>query len=120
MFSLFAASITKMQFAMAAGGSGTDDWTMFRHDLQHSGYSTSTAPSTNQTQWIFTTSSDAFSSPAVADGKLYIGASDGRVYCLNAATGALIWSYKTGRQAGSPPVAVGRVDLGSWDDKVYC
>jgi outer membrane protein assembly factor BamB len=109
-----------MQFAMAADGSGTDDWTMFRHDLQHSGYSTSTAPSTNQTQWIFTTASDVYSSPAVADGKVYISASDGRVYCLNAATGALIWSYKTGNDARSPAVADGRVYVGSWDDKVYC
>jgi len=120
MFSLFAAGNWAVQFAMAAGGSGTDDWTMFRHDLQHSGYSTSTAPSTNQTQWIFTATSDVYSSPAVADGKLYIGASDGRVYCLNAATGALIWSYKTGSDARSPAVADGRVYVGSWDDKVYC
>jgi outer membrane protein assembly factor BamB len=120
MFSLFAAGIPKMQFAMADGGSGTDDWTMFRHDAQHSGYSTSTAPSTNQTQWSFTTGSDVYSSPAVADGKVYIGANDGRIYCLNAATGALIWTYKTGNDARSPAVADGKVYVGSWDDKVYC
>ncbi len=28
-----------------------DDWPMFRHDLGHTGYSTSTAPKTNRTLW---------------------------------------------------------------------
>jgi outer membrane protein assembly factor BamB len=120
VFSLFAAGIPKMQFAMADGGSGTDDWTMFRHDAQHSGYSTSTAPSTNQTQWSFTTGNVVYSSPAVADGKVYVGSEDDKVYCLNAATGTLIWSYKTGSDVRSPAVAGGRVYVGSWDDKVYC
>ena len=120
MFSFLSVGNWAMQFAMAAGGSGADDWTMFRHDAQHSGYSTSTAPSTNQTQWSFTTGSDVYSSPAVADGKVYIGANDGKIYCLNAATGALIWTYKTGIDARSPAVADGRVYVGSWDDKVYC
>ena len=36
------------------------------------------------------------SSPAVADGKVYVGSYDSKVYCLNAATGAHIWNYTTG------------------------
>src|SRR4030065_682039 len=106
---------------MAAGGAGTDDWTMFRHDLQHSGYSTSTAPSTNQTQWIFTATSDVYSSPAVAGGRLYVGSYDGKVYCLNAATGASIWSYSTGGQVWSSPAVVeGKVSVGSRNGSLYC
>ena len=31
-----------------------DDWPMFRHDPQHSGYSTSKAPITNETRWSHT------------------------------------------------------------------
>ena len=121
MFSLFAIGNWAMQFALATG-SGTDDWAMFRHDPQRSGCSTSAAPSTNQTQWIFTTASEVYSSPAVADGKVYVGSNDGKVYCLNAATGALVWNHTIGNGlTASPAVVDGRVYVGSWgDDRVYC
>ena len=36
------------------------------------------------------------SSPAVANGVVYIGSGDGNVYALNASTGAKLWSYATG------------------------
>ena len=36
------------------------------------------------------------SSPAVADGRVYVGSWDGKAYCLDASTGAFIWSYATG------------------------
>ena len=36
------------------------------------------------------------SSPAVADGRVYVGSDDGRVYCLDASTGAQVWNYTTG------------------------
>ena len=35
------------------------------------------------------------SSPAVANGVVYVGSDDGNVYALNAATGAELWSYTT-------------------------
>ena len=61
------------------------------------------------------------SSPAVVDGKVYVGSYDNKVYCLNAATGAFIWSYTTGDYVySSPAVADGKVYVGSGDDKVYC
>ena len=40
------------------------------------------------------------SSPAVANGVVYVGSYDGNVYALNASTGALLWSYTTGGQCG--------------------
>ena len=99
----------------------TDWWTMFRHDLQHSGYSTSLAPNTNNTLWSYTTGDWVDSSPAVADGKVYIGSDDSKAYCLDADTGGLIWSYTTGDNVfSSPAVADGKVYIGSLDFKVYC
>jgi outer membrane protein assembly factor BamB len=102
---------------------------MFQHDPQHSGYSTSTAPDTNQTLWSSPTGGSMFS-PAVADGKLYLtmweGALDyitvGRIYCLNAATGAHIWAYETGGRdmISSPAVADDKVYACSDDGKMYC
>jgi outer membrane protein assembly factor BamB len=98
-----------------------DWWPMFHHDLTHTGYSTSTAPNTNKTIWSYTTGLDVYSSPAVADGKVYIGSDDGKVYCLDAITGALIWSHEIGGSVlSSPAVAYGKVYIGSDDYKVYC
>ena len=49
-----------------------------------------------------------------------MGSLDGKVYALNAATGALVWSYTTGDEvSSSPAVAGGVVYVGSLDGKVY-
>jgi outer membrane protein assembly factor BamB len=87
----------------------TDWWPMFHHDLAHSGYSTSTAPTTNKILWTYTTGGNVDSSPAVADGVVYVGSYDGNVYALNALTGALVWKYPTGSQVGASPAVAGGV-----------
>jgi len=98
-----------------------DWWPMFRHDLSHTAYSTSIAPNTNNTLWTYTTGDDVWSSPAVVDGKVYVGSYDNKTYCLDASDGALIWNYTTGDDVTSSPAVVdGKVYVGSYDDKVYC
>ncbi len=61
------------------------------------------------------------SSPAVANGVVYVGSSDQNVYALNASTGALLWKYTTGGQIdhSSPAVTNGVVYVGSFDGNVY-
>ena len=60
------------------------------------------------------------SSPAVANGVVYVGSYDGNVYALNASTGAELWSYTTGAALdSSPAVANGVVYVGSLDYNVY-
>lgn len=106
--------------ALGAGVAGTDDWPMFRHDLQHSGYSASTAPNTNQTLWNYTTGGYVYSSPAVVNGVIYVGSADHKVYALNAATGGFLWSCTTGELVYSSPAFVnGVVYVGSYDHQVY-
>jgi hypothetical protein len=73
-----------------------DSWPMFHHDQTHIGYSTSTAPNTNQTLWNHTTGSYVESSPAVVGGLVFVGSDDGKLYALNASTGSLVWNYTTG------------------------
>jgi outer membrane protein assembly factor BamB len=113
-------SSTEIQTAIVVA---KDWWTMFHHDLGHSGYSTSTAPTTNQTLWTYDTG--AFltcSSPAVAGGIVFIGSEypGFSIYALEAATGVLIWNYTTsGAVDSSPAVANGVVFIGSMDNNVY-
>ena len=52
--------------------------------------------STGAKLWSYTTGNPVNSSPAVANGVVYIGSLDGDVYALNASTGAKLWSYTTG------------------------
>ena len=90
-----------------------DWWPMFHHDLMHTGYSTSTAPDTNQTLWstpiwlpdweTWTAPNGSVagmwgvntigSSPVVVDGMVFVGSMGGKVCALSESTGAIIWTY---------------------------
>ena len=60
------------------------------------------------------------SSPEVTDGVVYVGSDDWFIYALDASTGGLLWSYKTGGNVHSAPTVVGDVVyFGSWDDSIY-
>lgn len=68
----------------------------------------------------FTVTSSSFSSAAVANGMVYIGADDSNVYALNAFTGIVIWTYTAGDVVRTAPaVANGIVYAGSDDDNMY-
>ena len=51
--------------------------------------------STGALLWSYA-SGRLWSSPAVANGVVYVGSGDFNVYALNASTGAKLWSYSTG------------------------
>jgi outer membrane protein assembly factor BamB len=96
---------------------GAADWPMFHNDLNHSGYSAFSGPTTNQILWIHQISSAVLSSPAVANGIVYVGSNSGAIYALDASSGNLLWLYQTGGAIYSTPaVANGVVYTGSWDE----
>jgi outer membrane protein assembly factor BamB len=101
-----------------------DEWSMFRHDLQRTGYSTSTAPNTNAVKWFHNTTTEIDSAPAVADGRVIVGVSNGNVLAVNSTTGEWLWSYDTGAGSNSiwssPAIAAGRVYIGTRDTNLYC
>jgi len=71
-------------------------------------------------KWIYATGDQVWSSPAVANGVVYVGSYNGNVYALNASTGAKLWTYATADPVvSSPAVANGVVYVGSWDNNVY-
>jgi outer membrane protein assembly factor BamB len=60
------------------------------------------------------------SSPVIADGTIYFGSGDNNVYALDAESGALRWTFKTGNVVhASPTVSNGVVFIGSWDRIMY-
>lgn len=101
-----------------------DDWPMFHHDLNLSGYSTGDAPDTANVLWTYQTDGAVpgiMSSPAIVGDKVYIGANDNSVYCLDKSTGTKIWSYQTdGPVFSAPAVAGGKVYVGSTAGTLYC
>ena len=120
MLLLLLASTLAVAVKIQPASADVDWWPMFHHDLNHTGTSTSTGPTTNNTLWTYTTGGIVFSSPAVVGGLVYVGGG-GNVYCLNAANGVLVWSYTTGYFVYSSPAVVGGlVYVGSADGNVYC
>lgn len=116
---------------IATGPSFAQDWPMFQHDPRHTGYSTSTAPSTNYVLWSSEIEPFIFSSSVVADGKVFVGSrafvgtneEEARLYCLDACNGDVIWFYPIEDRIElgcSPAVADGRVFFASEYGPVYC
>jgi outer membrane protein assembly factor BamB len=63
---------------------------------------------------------EVFTSPAVAKGVVYFGATDNNVYAVDAKTGTMIWQNTTGNRVnGTPTIANGTVYVGSADNNVY-
>ncbi|UCD09058.1 MAG: PQQ-binding-like beta-propeller repeat protein [Dehalococcoidales bacterium] len=122
LFSILTLALTLM-LVLGVGtvsAEGEDDWPMFHHDIALTGYTTSDMPSTNATAWIYDTGSVIYSSPAIVNGKLYIGAIDGNVYALNTNSGSLAWAYNTGSPIrSSPAVSNGIVYILAEDGVLY-
>ncbi|MEV8638028.1 PQQ-binding-like beta-propeller repeat protein [Streptosporangium sp. NPDC051023] len=77
-------------------------------------------PLLTPSEWTHKTNSSIDSSPAVVNGVVYIGNNYGKVYALDAATGAERWTRKVGDWVFSSPAVVnGVVYVGSGDGKVY-
>jgi outer membrane protein assembly factor BamB len=99
---------------------GTKQWPMFRDNPAHtaSGYS---GPTNLSLRWKFTTEGAVISSPAVVDGKVYIGSYDKKIYAIDALNGALVWNFTTGAGIKSSLAVVdGKVYVGPDDGYIYC
>ncbi len=71
-------------FVLVVNAQQENSWPMFHGDVAHTGYSTGSGPSTNQTLWTFKTNGEVWSSPAVADGIVYVASFDRNLYAINA------------------------------------
>ncbi len=106
---------------VSASGLADSPWPMFRQNSLHSGRSLYTGPEMPQLKWSFTTGGVVRSSPAIgADGTIYAGSNDGRVYAMNP-DGTEKWSFGTGGWVTSSPAigSDGTIYVGSRDGRLY-
>jgi outer membrane protein assembly factor BamB len=104
----------------------TSSETMFGCDLQHTRFIDSEQKLSPlsvgklASYWSASTGGAINSSPTVADGSVYVGSNDGKLYAFNSLTGAQLWQFSTGgRIDSSPAVTQNAVYIGSQDSNVY-
>ena len=132
-----------------SGPSASDDWPTYQHDNRRSGVTDERLKTPLTELWRYTAQHaprPAWPAPAKADlwhknhdinpmvtydrafhvvadgGALYFGSSaDDQVYCLDAATGEVRWSFFTGGPVRlAPSLWDSKVYFGSDDGQVYC
>jgi hypothetical protein len=80
----------------------------FHGDAARTGvYPTAGPLQLNGTKWTFKTDGPIIGSPAIANGVVYIGSTDGNVYAVDQETGKQKWKFKTfaSRQVTSTPAS---------------
>jgi len=91
------------------------------NNLPHALYSLDA--SNGMINWRFSTPGNDgfFSSPAVNEDLVVVGAGDRRVHAIDRETGDEIWNFPTGGVlSSSPAITEDRVFIGSGDHKIYC
>jgi outer membrane protein assembly factor BamB len=116
-------------------GSMAADWPMYRHDSARSGYTAENLPSQLSLAWRFRSVAppqrawprslkqrfDECYQPIISEGRVYFGSSaDCKLYCLDAASGEVLWTYFTGGPIRFAPVAwQGHVAVASDDGLLH-
>lgn len=105
-------------FAAASAAQGTQP--MFRGGPAHPGVYDSQPPKRLSLKWTFSTNGTIVSSPAAANGVVYVGSADGSLYAVEAKTGKLRWKFDAhGDVNSSPAVADDTVYVVSLDGNLY-
>ena len=104
LVALFLTSLVALPSPTVEADLTVDDWAMFHHDPSHTGYSTSSVPTTTPVV-LWTTPKGYGGSPVVANGYVYILDVD-YLYCFSVADGHQVWnkSASAGFSDTSPAV----------------
>ncbi|HID07314.1 MAG TPA: hypothetical protein EYP10_09225, partial [Armatimonadetes bacterium] len=125
----------------------TDDWATYMHDVARTGITLEQLELPLSEQWVFISKhppqpaweppkpapiegilevnrlcfDDAYQVAVVGEWVYFGSSADSKVYCLNASTGEVRWTFFTGGPVRfAPTVWRGRVFVGSDDGYVYC
>jgi outer membrane protein assembly factor BamB len=95
-------------------------WPHYRGNPQLQGTAPGQIGNKPKLAWTFATKDEIISSPAVADGTVFIGSTDNSVYAIDQVTGGKRWSYPTQDMVEAPALVLdGRVYIGSSDGILY-
>jgi outer membrane protein assembly factor BamB len=75
----------------------------YRQSLDRKGYAPTEGPETPDLLWTASLNDSVTTSPAVADGKVFVGTSGGKFYALDKTTGEIIWTFDAGSPVSSSP-----------------
>jgi outer membrane protein assembly factor BamB len=97
------------------------DWPTYRHDAARSGRATTSVPTELEIAWKTKLGSD-LGSPVVAGGLVFVPAVNaGAIYAIDAANGAVRWTFRADGRIDSPPtICRGLALFGSAGGWVYC
>lgn len=92
------------------------DWPSFRGDPALNGVAAGTLRLPLVERWSFQAGKGIVASPVVAGGRLYVGCDDHKLYCLEASSGATLWTHTAADILEAPAyVAAGMVFVGALD-----
>ncbi len=92
-------------FAVAAAGFAQNT---FHGNNAHTGVYDSSGPKQlGSVKWAFKAGGPIVTSPAIADGVVYIGALDGHLYAIDQETGKEKWNFKSRMPIASSPAVIG-------------
>ncbi|NOY82422.1 MAG: PQQ-binding-like beta-propeller repeat protein [Kiritimatiellaeota bacterium] len=118
--------VERLERGSASGSATTDkgrpeDWPTYRHDPLRSGNATTPVSDRLKTVWIVN-AGGRLSAPVAAAGTVVVSDVDAqRVIALDADTGAVRWTFRTGGRVDSPPTLyAGTAIFGCADGSVYC
>ena len=98
-----------------------EDWHTFMHNLDFSGVSPDKSLSPPlELRWKFKTGGPLYASPVIANGILYIGSTDGKLYALDAKQWGIKWVFDAGEAIRYSATVLGdRVYFSARNNKVY-
>ena len=96
------------------------NWPQFHGNQAQSGVVAGHLPGQLSLVWQFKTGDEIKSSPAIVDGRVYVGSADEHVYALGLQTGKQVWSAVLDDMVEAPPTVVdGGVYIGSLSGTLY-
>lgn len=108
--------------SVAGVNPSNNSWTMFLHSPTHDSIAiTENSPNTAKLLWKTTVMGEVVSSPAVVDGRVFVGCNDGAVYCFNSSTGEILWFFyqKETEVLSSPAFSDGYLYVGCNNGNLY-
>ena len=98
-----------------------DDWPMFRANASGTATVPAAVPRKARELWRRRLPGSGLSAPVCAQGRVFVGGTDGTVRALDAADGKILWQASSHAAVVHPPAYWnGRVVFGSCDGFLYC